>query len=145
MTFIEWVKQNEELLANYQIKNFLYTKKNFHLNPFNPTSGMDPDFMSIKIDKNKAIDRIKNTNILLKNSQLNEITSLNVMQKILDEFKLDQKSFINKNKNYDHNVTNGSKEVYDSLSNKNIEYVYNINNLDSDIYMSNSLFFNGGK
>jgi hypothetical protein len=143
--FIKWVKQNEKLIANYQIKNFLYTKKNFHLNPFNPTNGMDPDFMSIEIDKNKAINRIKNTNILLKNSQLNEITSLKVMQKILDEFGLEQKSFINKNKNYDHNITNGSKEVYASLSNKDIEYVYNINSLDSEIYMSSSLFFNGGK
>jgi hypothetical protein len=143
--FIEWVKQNEQLVANYQIKNFLYTKKNFHLNPFNPTSGIDPDFMSIKIDKNKAIDRIKNTNILLKNSQLNNETCLSVMQIILDDFNLDQKSFINKNKQHDHNITIGSKEIYDSLNTKEIEYIYNINNLDSEIYMSNSLFFNDGK
>lgn len=143
--FIEWVKQNEQLVANYQIKNFLYTKKNFHLNPFNPTDGMDPDFMSIKIDKDKSIDRIKNTNMLLKNSQLNDNTCLTVMQIILDDFGLDKKSFIHKNKQYNHNITIGSKEVYDSLSNKDIEYIYNINNLDSEIYMSSSLFFNGGK
>jgi hypothetical protein len=143
--FIEWVKQNEKLIANYQIKNFLYTKKNFHLNPFNPADGMDPDFMSIEIDKNKAINRIKNTNILLKNSQLNNETCLTVMQIILDDFNLDQKSFIDKNKQHDHNVTIGSKEIYDSLNPKEIEYVYNINNLDSEIYMSDSLFFNGGR
>lgn len=143
--FIEWVKQNEQLVANYQIKNFLYTKKNFHLNPFNPTSGMDPDFMSIEIDKNKAMDRIKNTNILLKNSQLNNETCLTIMQIILDDFNLSQKSFIDKNKQHDHNITIGSKEIYDSLNTKEIKYIYNINNLDSEIYMSDSLFFNGGK
>jgi len=143
--FIEWVKQNEQLIANYQIKNFLYTKKNFHLNPFNPTSGIDPDFMSIKIDKHKAMDRIKNTNILLKNSQLNNETCLTVMQIILDDFDLKQKSFIDKNKQHDHNITIGSKEIYNNLSVKEIEYVYNINSLDSEVYMSNSLFFNGGK
>jgi hypothetical protein len=142
--FIYWVKQNEKLISNYQIKNFLYTKKNMSLNPFNP-DGIDPDFMSIEINKNKAIDRIKNTNILLKNSQLNENNSLKVMQKILDEFGLDQKSFINNNKSHDHNITNGSKEIYDSLNHKEIEYIYSINNLDSEIYMSSSLFFNGGK
>jgi hypothetical protein len=142
--FIDWVKQNEKLVSNYQIKNFLYTKRNMDLNPFNP-DGIDPDFMSIEIDKNKAIDRINNTKILLKNSQLNDKTCLNVMQIILDDFGLNKKSFIDKNKKYDHNITTGSKEIYDSLSRKNIEYIYNINDLDSEIYMSDSLFFNGGK
>jgi hypothetical protein len=142
--FIDWVKQNEKLVSNYQIKNFLYTKKNMNLNPFNP-DGIDPDFMSIEIDKNKAIDRINNTKVLLKNSQLNDETCLNVMQIILDDFGLNKKSFIDKNKKYDHNITTGSKEIYDSLSRKNIEYIYNINDLDSEIYMSDSLFFNGGK
>lgn len=144
-SFIEWVKQNEQLVANYQIKNFLYTKKNFHLNPFNPTDGIDPDFMSIKIDKDKAIDRIKNTNILLKNSQLNNETCLTVMQIILDDFSLNKKSFIDESKQHDHNITIGSKEIYDNLSAKEIEYVYSINSIDSEIYMSNNLFFNGGK
>jgi hypothetical protein len=143
--FIQWVKENKQLLGNYQIKNFLYTKKNFHLNPFNPTGGMDPDFMSIEINKNKAIDRINNTNILLKNSQLNNETCLNVMQIVLNDFGLDKKSFIDKEKHHDHNVTIESKEIYNSLSTKDIDYVYSINDLDSEIYMSNDLFFNGGQ
>lgn len=143
--FIEWVKQNEEMLSNYQIKNFLYTKKNFSLNPFNPTHGMDPDFMSINIDKDKAMSRIKSAQILLKNSQLNDNTCLSVMQQILDDFGLDQKSFIDYNKKYDHNITAGSKEIYDSLSSTDIDYIYSINSLDSEIYLSDSLFFNEGK
>jgi hypothetical protein len=143
--FIDWVKENKNLLENYQVKNFLYTKKNFNLNPFNPTSGMDPDFMSIKVDKNKVMNRVKNTNILLKNSQLNDSTCLNVMQKILNDFGLNKKSFIDKHKKYDHNITIGSKEIYDTLSIKDMDYIYSINDFDSEIYMSDSLFFNDGK
>jgi hypothetical protein len=67
------------------------------------------------------------------------------MQIILNDFSLNEKPFIDKNKQYDHNITFGSKEIYDSLSFKDIEYIYSINDLDSEIYMSDSLFFNGGK
>ena len=67
------------------------------------------------------------------------------MQIILDDFGLNKKSFIDKNKKYDHNITIESKQIYKSLSKKNIEYIYNINDLDSEVYMSDSLFFNDGK
>lgn len=142
--FIDWVKQNEQVLSNYQVKNFLYTKKNMHLNPFNP-DGIDPDFLNIKIDKIKALDRIKNTKILLKNSQLNEENCLSVMEKIFSDFKINDSVFINKEKHYDHNVTAGAKEIFNSLNNKEIDYLYSISDIDSEIYFLNNLYFNQGK
>jgi hypothetical protein len=141
--FISWVKQNEKLISNYQVKNFLYTKKNIALNPFNPSSGMDPDFVSIKIDKELAFKRIKKTNILLKNSQLNEKICINVMQKVIDDFDISKKAFINK-KNYDHNITPESKDIFNSLNKKEIRYLYELNSLDSEIYFSDNLYFNQG-
>jgi hypothetical protein len=142
-TFISWVKQNERLLSNYQIKNFLYTKINIGLNPFNPTSGMDPDFLLIEVNKKLAFERIKKTKILLKNSQLNEKTCTNVMQKIIDDFNIYEKAFINK-KIYDHNITPGSKDIFNSLNKKEIKYLYELNSLDSEIYFSDNLYFNQG-
>ena len=142
-SFIPWVKQNEELLSNYQVKNFLYTKVNIALNPFNPTSGMDPDFLLIKIDKKLAFERIKKTKILLKNSQLNEEICVNVMQKIINDFNIPEKAFIS-NKIYDHNVTTESKNILNNLNKKEKQYLYELNYLDSEIYFSDNLFFNQG-
>jgi len=141
--FIDWVKHNEQILSNYQIKNFLYTKKNMDLNAFNPR-GIDPDFLNITINKKEALNRIKNTKILLKNSQLNEKNCIKVMEKILSDFNIKESYFIDKEKQYDHNITPNAKEIFNSLNKKEIEYIYNINNLDSEIYFLNNLYFNEG-
>ena len=141
--FILWVKQNEEFMSNYQIKNFFYIKKNLNKSIFDPRH-IDKDFSSIKIDKENAFNRIKNTNILLKNSQLNNLTCFNVMEKIINDFNLKEKTSIDLNKNYDHNITGKTQQIYDSLTKKEIDYLYEINNLDSEIYFSNNLYFNGG-
>lgn len=141
--FIEWVKQNEQILSNYQVKNFLYTKRNMLLNPFNP-DGIDPDFLNIEIDKTKALNRIKNTKILLKNSQLNEENCIKVMGKIFSDFGIHDIPFINKKKQHDHNITPGAKEIFNNLNSKEIDYIYSINDMDSEIYFLNNLYFNEG-
>ena len=86
-SFMVWVERNKDFISNYQIKNFLYERKNFHLNPFDPRE-TDPDFLTIKIDKNLAFDRIKRVNVLLKDTQLNYQTCDTVMKKILKIRKL---------------------------------------------------------
>lgn len=144
LSCIEWVKKHESLLSNYQSKNFLYTKKNFHLNPFNP-DGIDPDFLNIVIDKNTILERIKKTNILLKNSQLNYETSVKIMNKILSDFSITYNFVIDNEKQYDHNITDGAKKIYNSLQTKDLDYLYEINSLDSEIYFTDSLYFNNGK
>jgi hypothetical protein len=143
-SFIDWVKQNEQILSNYQCKNFIYTKKNLHLNPFNP-DGIDPDFLNISIDKDIINQRLSKTNLLLKNSQLNYNTCISVMDKILSEFSIKFKFFIDGEKQYDHNVTDGAKEIFNNLKSTEIKYIYEINNLDSEIYFTDSLYFNEGK
>jgi hypothetical protein len=139
--FISWVKQNEKLISNYQVKNFLYTKKNIALNPFNPSSGMDPDFLSIKIDKDLAFNRIKNINILLKDTQLNNQVCSTVIKKILKDFNINDSFYIDNKRKYDHNITKGSAELYNSLTKQEINYLYSLNNLDSEIYFSESVYF----
>jgi hypothetical protein len=140
--FMDWVEINKDFISNYQIKNFLYTKKNFDLNPFNPTAGLDPDFLTIKIDKVTAFDRIKSVNVLLKDTQLNNQVCNTVMKKILKDFNITDSFYIDNKKKYDHNITKGSAELYNSLTKQNIDYLYNLNNLDSEIYFSQSVYFN---
>jgi hypothetical protein len=140
--FMDWVEINKDFISNYQIKNFLYTKKNFDLNPFNPTTGLDPDFLTIKIDKVTAFDRIKSVNILLKDTQLNNQACNTIMKKILKDFNITDSFYIDNKKKYDHNITKGSAELYDSLTKQDIDYLYNLNNLDSEIYFSQSVYFN---
>jgi len=142
INFIDWVELNKDFISNYQIKNFLYTKKNFDLNPFNPTGGLDPDFLTIKIDKNTAFDRIKSVNILLKDTQLNNQTCETVIKKILKDFNITDSFYINNERKYDHNITKGSVELYNSLTKQDIDYLYSLNNLDSEIYFSESIYFN---
>lgn len=139
---MDWIENNKNFISNYQIKNFLYKKNNFHLNIFDPRSGLDPDFLTIKIDKNLAFDRIKNVDILLKDTQLNyEICDI-VIKKILKNFNIKDNFYINKEKKYDHNITKGSLELYQSLTKQDIDYIYTLNNLDSEIYFSESIYFN---
>jgi hypothetical protein len=140
-SFMVWVKINKNFISNYQIKNFLYTKKNIALNAFNPTSSIDPDFLAIHIDKNLALNRIKNTNILLKDTQLNYQTCEMVIKKILKDFNIKDKFYIDNKKQYDHNIKKESKELYESLTKQDIEYLYNLNNIDSEIYFSKSIYF----
>jgi len=140
--FMNWVEINKDFISNYQIKNFLYTKKNFDLNPFNPTEGLDPDFLTIKIDKVTAFDRIKSVNILLKDTQLNNQACDTIMKKILKDFDITDNFYIDNKKEYDHNITKSSAELYNSLTKQDIDYLYNVNNLDSEIYFSQSVYFN---
>ena len=140
--FMDWIEINKDFISNYQIKNFLYTKKNFDLNPFNPTSRLDPDFLTIKIDKVVAFNRIKSINILLKDTQLNNQSCNTVMKKILKDFNITDSFYIDNKKRYDHNITKGSIELYDSLTKQDIDYLYNLNNLDSEVYFSQSIYFN---
>ena len=140
--FMNWVEINKNFISNYQIKNFLYTKKSFDLNPFNPTAGLDPDFLTIKIDKVTAFDRIKSVNILLKDTQLNNKTCNSIMKKILKDFNITDSFYIDNKKKYDHNITKGSTELYNSLAKQDVDYLYNLNNLDSEIYFSQSIYFN---
>jgi hypothetical protein len=138
-----WVERNKDFISNYQIKNFLYKRTNFNQNPFDPR-GTDPDFLTIKIDKDLAIDRVKRVNILLKDTQLNYQTCNMVIKKILKDFNIKNSFYIDKEKEYDHNITKGSVELYNSLTKQDIDYLYNLNNLDSEIYFSQSIYFSGG-
>ena len=138
-SFMVWVERNKDFISNYQIKNFLYEKKNFHLNPFDPRE-TDPDFLTIKIDKNLAFDRIKRVNVLLKDAQLNYQTCNTVMKKILKDFNIKDSFYIDNEKKYNHNITKGSTELYNSLTKQDIDYIYNLNNIDSEIYFSQSIY-----
>jgi len=140
-SFMVWVERNKDFISNYQIKNFLYERKNFNLNPFDPR-GVDPDFLTIEIDKVVAFNRIKSVNILLKDTQLNNQVCDTVMKKILKDFNITDSFYIDNKKKYDHNITKGSVELYNSLTKQDIEYLYNLNNLDSELYFSHSLYFN---
>ena len=140
-SFMVWVDRNRDFISNYQIKNFLYTRTNFDLNPFDPR-GVDPDFLTIEINKDLAIERIKSVNILLKDTQLNYQACNTIMKKILKDFNLNNKFYIDDTKIYDHNITKGSKELYDSLTKQDIDYLYNLNNIDSEVYFSQSIYFN---
>ena len=142
--FISWIKNNEEFISNYQIKNFLYTNQDLSLNIFNPETSnkIDPNFLSINIDKELSIKRIKKVNILLKDSQLNENTCSLVANKILKDFNISFNFFIDNNKKHNHNVTKESFVIYKNLNKKTIQYLYDINNLDSEIYFSDSIYFN---
>lgn len=139
-SFMVWVDRNKDFISNYQIKNFLYQRTNFQQNPFDPR-GVDPDFLAIEIDKKLAIERIKSTNILLKDTQLNNQVCDIVMKKILKDFNLNDSFYIDNKKIYDHNITKGSKELYESLTKQDIDYLYNLNNIDSEIYFSQSIYF----
>ena len=139
-SFMVWVERNKDFISNYQIKNFLYKRTNFNQNPFDPR-GTDPDFLTIKIDKDLAIDRVKRVNILLKDTQLNYQTCDRVIKKILKDFNIKNSFYIDKEKEYDHNITKGSVELYNSLTEQDIDYLYNLNNLDSEIYFSQSIYF----
>jgi hypothetical protein len=139
-SFMVWVERNKDFISNYQIKNFLYERKNFQLNPFDPR-GTDPDFLTIKINKDLAIDRVKRVNILLKDTQLNYQTCNMVIKKILKDFNIKNSFYIDKEKEYDHNITKGSVKLYNSLTKQDIDYLYNLNNLDSEIYFSQSIYF----
>jgi hypothetical protein len=140
-SFMVWVERNKDFISNYQIKNFLYERKNFNLNPFDPR-GVDPDFLTIKIDKVAAFNRIKSVNILLKDTQLNNQVCDTVIKKILKDFNITDSFYIDNKKKYDHNITKGSAELYNSLTKQDIDYLYNLNNLDSELYFSHSLYFN---
>jgi hypothetical protein len=142
--FIAWVEDNEEFISNYQIKNFLYTNQDLSLNIFNPESNnlVDPNFLSININKGLAIKRIKNVNILLKDNQLNEKTCFLIGNKILRDFSIDFNFFIDKDKSYNHNITEQSLIIFKNLNKKTIQNLYSINNLDSEIYFSDSIYYN---
>ena len=143
--FLDWVKNNEDFVSNYQVKNFLYTKQNIDLNIFNPENDrIDPNFLLININKESAIKRIKKVNILLKDSQLNENTCSMVANKILKDFNINFNFFIDNDKSHNHNVTKQSSIIYKNLNKKTIHYLYDINNLDSEIYFSDSIYFNNG-
>lgn len=63
------------------------------------------------------------------------------MKKILKDFNLSDSFYIDNKKIYDHNITKGSKELYESLTKQDIDYLYNLNNIDSEIYFSQSIYF----
>ena len=140
-SFMDWVDINKDFISNYQIKNFLYQRTNFQQNPFDPR-GVDPDFLAIEVDKKIAIERIKSVNILLKDTQLNNQICHIVIKKILKDFSLNDSFYIDNKKIYDHNITKGSKELYQSLTKQDIDYLYRLNSLDSEIYFSQSIYFN---
>ena len=94
----------------------------------------------IKIDKSLAFDRIKRVNVLLKDTQLNYQTCDTVMKKILKDFNIKDSFYIDNKKKYDHNITKGSTELYNSLTKQDIDYIYNLNNIDSEIYFSQSIY-----
>jgi hypothetical protein len=64
------------------------------------------------------------------------------MKKILKDFNITDNFYIDNKKEYDHNITRGSAELYNSLTKQDIDYLYNLNNLDSEIYFSQSVYFN---
>lgn len=140
-SFMDWVDINKNFISNYQIKNFLYQRTNFQQNPFDPR-GVDPDFLAIEVDKKIAIERIKSVNILLKDTQLNNQVCHIVIKKILKDFNLNDSFYIDNKEIYDHNITKGSKELYQSLTKQDIDYLYRLNSLDSEIYFSQSIYFN---
>jgi hypothetical protein len=144
---IDWVKQYQNFISNYQSKYFMYTKKNLDSQIFSPevSHGCDSDFLKIILNKNVVLDRISSANILLKDTQLNENICNNVVKKILYDFNINNKIFIDTKKKYDNKVSKNSSEIYKSLKTKEIDYLYSLNSVDSEIYFSDHLYFNNGK
>jgi hypothetical protein len=140
--FLKWVENYKDFISNYQIKNFLYNKKNLNSNTFNPENDkIDLDFLIISINKEIAIKRIKKINILLKDDQLNYNTCNKIFNKILLDFNIKSNLSINFNKKHDHNITKNSSIIYQNLNKKTIQYLYEMNNLDSEIYFSDSIYY----
>ena len=143
--FMTWVDTHRNLLADHQSKNFLYEKKNFILNTFNPTEMLDPDFLAIATDKKTLLARVSEVNILLRDNQLNNVTCQAVLDKISADFKLElppQITPIKKKSLY--RITDESFQIYQSLTENEKKYLYELSPLDSEIYFSPWLFFNNG-
>jgi hypothetical protein len=140
LKFMNWVETNINFISNYQAKNFLYTQKDNKYNIYTIDYNIDPDFLSIKIEKEIVLQKIKNINILLKDKQLTYEMCGIVFNKILTDFNISGPSYIDNNV-YDHNVTAESKKIYELLTKKEIDYLYEINNFDSELYFSESLYF----
>lgn len=141
-----WANTYPQLLADHQSKNFLYEKKNFTLNSFNPTEMLDPDFLQIALDKKTVMARISQVNVFLRDSQLNNPTCEAAMAKISKDFKLDYPPQIQPiKKKSKYRITDESFQIYQTLTEQDKKYLYELSPLDSEIYFSPWLFFNNGR
>jgi len=141
-----WVNTYPELLADHQSKNFLYAKKNYTLNSFNPLEMIDPDFLQISIDKKTVLARVSEVNVLLRDNQLNNVTCESALAKISFDFNLEFPPKITPiKKKSQYRITDESYQIYQSLTEQEKKYLYELSPLDSEIYFSPWLFFNNGQ
>jgi hypothetical protein len=144
--FMTWVNTYPELLADHQSKNFLYAKKNYTLNSFNPLEMIDPDFLRIIIDKKTVLARVSEVNVLLRDNQLNNVTCEAALAKISLDFNLEFPPKITPiKKKSQYRITDESYQIYQSLTEQEKKYLYELSPLDSEIYFSPWLFFNNGR
>lgn len=144
--FMTWVNTYPDLLSDHQSKNFLYEKKNYTLNAFNPLEMIDHDFLKIKVEKKTVLTRVSEVNILLRDNQLNNTTCEAVIAKISKDFNLQfppQITPIKKKSQY--RITDESFQIYQSLTEQEKKLIYELNPVDSEVYFSPWLFFNNGR
>lgn len=132
----KWIDENIEYISDFQSKNFLYTPQNRDQIFFFVE---DEDFLKIKnISKNDVLSRVKLVNILIKDTDLNDMNSELIINKIKKDINIGNHSNM---RNLNFNKNEKSLELYNTLSEKEKQYLYDINKVDSDIYFDDSLFW----
>lgn len=140
LDFVPWVKENELFLANYQAKNFLFTRKNFNHDIFQPTGSTDPSFLKIKIDEKELLSRIKAVDVVLRDTQLNIDTLNRAKDRILDSFHIRKDLVLNDIKGEAVKNQFEARALHASLTIRDKSYIYGLNHIDTNLFFTDSFF-----
>ena len=149
---MSWLDYCPNFINNYQSKNFLFNAPLF----VDPAEVLDvpnnifffkePKFLNMEIEPEKVLDRAKRVDIQLRDTQLTSENMMLVKEDIFADFgiKESERKHPMAEEKW-HNITDGSKKLYESLSQSEIDNIYERNRLDAEIYFTDSLFWKGGK
>ncbi len=144
--FMSWVEKHEDVLSNYQSKNFSYNEQDSYKPKF--LESFTADLRLNNFSKEETLSNIKKINVMLKHTQANSETMKNVSEKILLDLGINETPYLVETKEKASKFVNDysvSKRLFSELSKKDIEYLESINLLDMEIYNTDSLFWNNGK
>jgi hypothetical protein len=144
--FMSWVEKHEDVLSNYQSKNFSYNEQDSYKPKF--LESFTADLRLNNFSKEETLSNIKKINVMLKHTQANSETMKNVSEKILLDLGINETPYLVETKEKASKFVNDysvSKRLFNELSKKDIEYLESINLLDMEIYNTDSLFWNNGK
>lgn len=132
--FFDWYTEKQNLLRNYQSKNFINST-------IMGTEKINP-YQNNEINKKDLLDRINQVALLVKSTTLTNENIPIIQNKILDDLGIKDK-YIDPKKVIQSDFENPySKNLYNSLTNKEKEYIRSISDIDSEIYETETLFWN---